>query len=137
MSEIDDFLNRPFLARIATANPATLQPHVVPVWYAWDGASLWIHTFRATRKVRDLLKNPRLAVVVDSTEPFAGLTGVLLEGQAEFIDSPPELVEEKANWIYVRYLGEEGSKAPEPQSWIHDPQSTLLRLTPTWIKSWK
>ena len=56
MSEIDDFLARPLLARMATTNPATLQPHVVPVWYGWDGTSLWIGTFRGTRKVKELLR---------------------------------------------------------------------------------
>ena len=33
MNEMDAFLDRPYLARLATVNPNTLMPHVVPVWY--------------------------------------------------------------------------------------------------------
>jgi nitroimidazol reductase NimA-like FMN-containing flavoprotein (pyridoxamine 5'-phosphate oxidase superfamily) len=137
MNEYDAFLVHPHLARVATVNPKTLQPHVVPVWYAWDGTSLWINTFRNTRKVKDLLKNPRIAVTIDSDKMVEGLTGVLMEGQAEFVEMPRPELEAKIAWIYVRYLGEEGVNAADPQSWIKDPEATLIRLTPSWVKSWK
>ncbi len=137
MSEIDEFLNQPLLARMATASPKTLQPHVVPVWFGWDGTSLWINTFCSTRKVQDLLKNPLISVVVDTTGQASGLTAVILEGKAEIIREPRDLLEAKTIWIYTRYLGPEGVLAPEPPSWIKDPEATLIKLTPTWTKSWK
>ena len=34
---IEATLAQPVLARLATANPRSLQPHVVPVWFWWDG----------------------------------------------------------------------------------------------------
>jgi len=52
---IDEFLARPLLARLATADPATGQPHIVPLWYGWDGTSIWISAFRSTRKIRELI----------------------------------------------------------------------------------
>jgi nitroimidazol reductase NimA-like FMN-containing flavoprotein (pyridoxamine 5'-phosphate oxidase superfamily) len=137
MSDIDEFLSQPLLARMATANPKTLQPHVVPVWFGWDGTSLWINTFRSTRKVQDLLKNPQISVVVDTTGQSSGLTAVIMEGQAEIIREPRDLLEAKTTWIYTRYLGPEGVLAAEPQSWLKDPEATLIKLTPTWTKSWK
>ena len=137
MSEIDDFLAKPLLARMATTDPATLQPHVVPVWYGWDGTSLWIGTFRGTRKVKNLLRNPRISVVIDVDSTPAGLTAVIMEGEAEWVNEPRALMEEKTEWVYTRYLGPEGVKAQEPQSWIKDPAAMLIKLTPTWVKSWK
>jgi len=137
MNDIDQFLDQPHLARMATANPNTLQPHVVPVWYGWDGASLWINTFGSTRKVRDLLKNPLISVVIDTTGGAGGLTAVLMEGTAEIIREPREMLEAKTTWIYTRYLGPEGVLAAEPQAWIKDPEATLIKLTPSFIKSWK
>jgi general stress protein 26 len=122
---------------MATANPKTLQPHVVPVWYAWDGTSLWITTFRNTRKVKDLLKNPAISVVVDSAAPVEGLSAVILEGKVEIVVLPRSEMEEKTVWIYTRYLGPEGVMAAEPQSWIKDPELMLIRLTPSWVKIWK
>ena len=62
--------------------------------------------------------------------------GVLLEGQAELIDSPVEFVVEQSLRIYTRYLGEEGVKDPEPQSWIYDAENTLIRLEPENVYVW-
>jgi nitroimidazol reductase NimA-like FMN-containing flavoprotein (pyridoxamine 5'-phosphate oxidase superfamily) len=137
---IDEILARPVLARLATASPGTLQPHVVPVWFYWDGECLWISGFRSTRKFRELERNPRCAVVVDGGgPPPAGQPptwGVLLKGQAELITSPAEFVVEQSVRIYTRYLGEAGVRDPEPQSWIHDAENTLIRLTPQSIYVW-
>jgi nitroimidazol reductase NimA-like FMN-containing flavoprotein (pyridoxamine 5'-phosphate oxidase superfamily) len=137
MSEIDEFLDHAYLARLATADPETNQPHVVPVWYGWDGHSLWISTFRSTRKVKELLKNPRCSVVIDVDGDLPGLKAVLMEGEAEVVRSPRELLEAKTTWVYTRYLGPEGVLADDPQSWIKDPENLLIKLTPAFIKSWK
>jgi nitroimidazol reductase NimA-like FMN-containing flavoprotein (pyridoxamine 5'-phosphate oxidase superfamily) len=136
MNEIDAFLDQPLLARMATADPQTNQPHVVPVWYGWDGQTLWISAFRSTRKVRELLNNPRISVVIDVSEG-EGLRAVLMEGQAELFSEPRAGLEELTAWVYERYLGPEGVKAADPQSWIKDPEALLIKLTPQKIKTWK
>lgn len=136
MNEIDAFLDQPLLARMATADPETNQPHVVPVWFGWDGESLWISAFRSTRKVRELLKNPRISVVIDVSEG-EGLHAVLMEGQAELFSEPRNRMEELTAWVYQRYLGPEGIKAADPQSWIKDPEALLIKLTPQKTKTWK
>ena len=56
VASVSNFLADAHLARLATCNPDTLQPHVVPVWYEWDGEYIWISTFRSTRKVRESSK---------------------------------------------------------------------------------
>jgi general stress protein 26 len=135
-SQMNAFLAQPLLARLATADPLTLQPHVVPVWYAWDGVCLWFSGFRSTRKFKELSRNPRCAVVIDATQNNLDNSGVLFKGVAEWIDSPRELVYEKTTWIYTRYLGPEGVLAPDPQSWIHDPENVLIRLKPEKVHTW-
>lgn len=137
MSEIDDFLNQPLLARLATVNPETLQPHVVPVWYGWDGKSLWMSAFRSTRKVKELMDNPRCSIVIDLDEADGGIRAVLMEGMAELVTEPQKLVEENTTWVYTRYLGPEGVLDSEPQSWIKDPENLLIKLTPEMVKTWK
>jgi hypothetical protein len=39
------FLERTLLARMGAANPRTLQLHITPVWYEWDGECVWISAF--------------------------------------------------------------------------------------------
>jgi nitroimidazol reductase NimA-like FMN-containing flavoprotein (pyridoxamine 5'-phosphate oxidase superfamily) len=133
----EGLLSQPVLARIATANPETGQPHVVPLWYLWDGASIWVSGFRSTRKFRELMANPRCAVLVEPADPKTSkIQGVLFEGQADVITSPRELVEEMTTRIYLRYLGEEGVKAADPQSWIHDAENLVVRLVPQKVSTW-
>jgi hypothetical protein len=133
----EELLSQPVLGRIATANLKTGQPHVVPLWYLWDGASLWISGFRSTRKFRELAANPMCAVLVEPTDSKASkIQAVLFEGTAEVITSPRQLVEEMSTRIYLRYLGEEGVKAADPQSWIHDPENLVVCLTPQRVFTW-
>ncbi len=128
-TQAQELLQQPVLARLATVSPKTLQPHVVPVWFWWDGASLWISAFSSTRKVKDLRQNPKCAVLVEPIKSEATLQAVLFEGTAELITEPRENVAGVALQIYTRYMGAEGVLAPEPQSWLADPENTLIKLT--------
>lgn len=134
---VDALLALPMIARIATAEPGSLQPHVVPVWFGWDGVSIWISSFESTRKVREIRRNARVSIVVDRASAD-GLTNdaVIMEGTAELVTEPRSLVEEKSAWVYERYLGPEGVQAPDPQSWIRDPQNLMIRLTPEKVYAW-
>ncbi|OGO66341.1 MAG: hypothetical protein A2030_08985 [Chloroflexi bacterium RBG_19FT_COMBO_50_10] len=133
---IEAVLAEPVLARLATTNPKTMQPHVVPVWFAWDGEYVWISSFVSTRKIRELKHNPRGAVLIESKQEGSKLQAVLLEGSVELVTQPRQLVSEIANRIYIRYLGHDGVKDAEPQSWLNDPENLLIKLTPERIISW-
>ena len=133
---VDAFLARALIARMATAG-ADGRPHVVPVWYAWDGAALWISSFVSTRKIRQLRENPYLSVTVDVSGAGEKTSGVILEGVVELVTEPRELVASHSTWIYERYLGETGVLAEEPQSWIHDPENLLIKLTPQEFFLWE
>lgn len=133
---IEGVLAEPVLARLATTNPKTMQPHVVPVWFAWDGESVWISSFNSTRKIRELKMNPRGAVLIESKQEGGKLQAVLLEGPVELVTEPRQLVRELAIRIYIRYLGVDGINDAEPQSWLSDPENLLIKLTPDRIMSW-
>lgn len=130
-----EFLAQARLARMATCDPRTLQPHVVPVWYSWDGKHLWISSFRSTRKIREIEANPRLSVVIDEGDGDAPTRGVILEGSAELVRDP-KLVQPGALVIYTRYLGEDGVLDAEPQSWLNDPDNLLIKLKPHKVIVW-
>ena len=123
-------LTQPVLARLATTNPKTLQPHLTIVWFYWDGTSIWISAFTSTRKVHELMKNPRCAVLLEPKQPDSQLQAVLLEGQAELVTQPRSLVHTMSEHIYTKYMGPEGVMALEPQSWMRDPENLLIKLTP-------
>lgn len=129
------FLDEPHLARLATCNPKTMQPHVVPVWYEWDGRWVWISSFRSTCKIKEILKNERVALVVDTAPDNDTNMGVMFEGPVELVGDPPSGIRQGTS-IYARYLGMSGAQAPTPQSWLHDPEHVLIKLTPDWVHVW-
>ena len=128
-------LAQPVLARLATARRSTLQPHVVPVWFLWDGESIWMSAFSSTRKIKDLLSNSRCAVLIEPKEP-GSLQAVLLEGLAEVVEEPRGLVRDLSVKIYTLYMGAEGARAAEPQSWAVDAENRLVRLKPQKVYVW-
>lgn len=132
---VQALLHEPLIARLGTANPRTMQPHVVPVWFEWDGEAMWVSAFSSTRKMRDLEANRRISILIDVAEDDGSARGILFEGKAEII-SEPALVAPRSISIYQRYLGADGAREPEPASWAVDPENRLIRLVPERAYAW-
>lgn len=133
---IDELLAQPVLARLATTNAKTLQPHMVIVWFLWDGTHAWVSAFSSTRKVKDLQSNPRAALLIEPKQESFKLQAVLLEGPVELISEPRDFVASQALKIYAHYLGPQGVQAADPQSWAVDPENRLVKLTPERVIAW-
>ncbi|PWH12020.1 MAG: hypothetical protein DDG60_15155 [Anaerolineae bacterium] len=133
--EAQSFLARPLLGRLATASPDG-QPHVVPVWFLLEDGLVWVSSFQSTRKVIDLERNPKCAIVIDIEQGRETLSAVAIEGRAELVRAPFAEVRQRAQRIYAKYLGAEGVLAPEPQSWLDSPENLLIKITPTRVKTW-
>jgi PPOX class probable F420-dependent enzyme len=122
---------RAFLA--GAIHPAVLvtvrpdgRPHAVPVWFALDGDDLLVSISENSVKGRDLLHDPRVAVLVDDeTPPYAF---VMVEGVAE-MSRDPGAIRDGAFRIGRRYLGEEG--AGQFVSYATGPSNVLVRIRPT------
>jgi nitroimidazol reductase NimA-like FMN-containing flavoprotein (pyridoxamine 5'-phosphate oxidase superfamily) len=130
---LDAFLTKPLIARIATIRGEW--PHIAPMWFDWDGESLWMETGPGFQKHRNLQVNPRCAVAIDVTEGGLRFKGVIVEGVVELITEPEEFVHETAARIYRKYLGEEGIAAPTPSQMIANPHA-ILRIRPERIRTW-
>jgi general stress protein 26 len=101
---ISELLDEAHLARMATCNSSTQQPHVVPVWYEWDGESIWISSFRSARKVREIVQNPRVSLVIDTPGTEGQVPGVAFERIAKLITDPAQGVE-RGTRFYRHYIG--------------------------------
>lgn len=134
---VGNLLARPLLAHVGTVNPKNLQPHITLVWYRWDGEVVWISGFRSTRKFRELLANPKVAILIEPLDPKGEpIQAVLFEGAVKVISEPRDFVAEQSRQIYLRYLGVEGVQAPDPQSWMHDPENLVVKLKPEQVYIW-
>jgi general stress protein 26 len=130
---VQELLAEPLLARLGTAKPGTAQPHVTPVWFAWDGECLYISAFISTRKAREATENPRISVLIDTNEPTRA---VLLEGVAKVLAGVGE-VEQISEWIYARYVGEAEAKKNPYAGWARDPENRIIKLKPERVNAWK
>jgi PPOX class probable F420-dependent enzyme len=91
------FLDDSRVGHLATAGGGGV-PHVIPVCYAVDGASLYItvdekpkRRDRPLKRLRNILENPRAAFVVDRwDEDWTRLGWVMLRGPAEILDDGAE-----------------------------------------------
>lgn len=86
------------VARLATAD-AQATPHVIPICFVFDGRAIYTAIDekpkrtgpRGLRRVRNILANPRVAVVVDQyEEDWRRLRYVLVRGTATIIDRGPD-----------------------------------------------
>lgn len=129
---VQELLSQPILARLATANAETGQPHVTPVWFDWDGEFLTISVFISTRKGREVTKNQRISVLIDLEKPTRA---VLLEGAAEVLVDPAQ-VAPLSEALYARYVGQEAVKSDPYQSWVHDAENRVIKLKPEKAFAW-
>src|SRR4030066_102956 len=91
---IDPFLEGAHIARLATADREGC-PHVVPVWYAWDGESIWISSYSSTRKITNLEGNRQVSIIIDVSGGGGETKAVLFEGEAELVKEPREFLRDK------------------------------------------
>jgi PPOX class probable F420-dependent enzyme len=71
---------------ILVSNGPHGMPHPMPMWFALDpDGSVRMATYRTSQKVRNLTRDPRVALLVESGEEYAQLRGAVLYGKAELI----------------------------------------------------
>lgn len=82
-----DILEQPVLAYIATIG-ADGAPQNNPVWFGWDGEFIRFSQPTTTQKVRNLRRDPRIALAfVDANNPYRYLE---IRGVVERFEPDPE-----------------------------------------------
>lgn len=103
--DVAEFLKGPHVAALATLRPDG-KPHVVPVWYEYDGREFTISTFRDTQKLRNLHSKGVAALSIFTGElPYRQVT---VEGTARAGSLIDNVWRER---VAARYLGETAGRA--------------------------
>jgi PPOX class probable F420-dependent enzyme len=106
-------------------------PHLVPVWYRYDGERINIWTLERRRWVKNLARDPRVAFSVqEDLPPYAAVS---LRGRATITTSDGEEVAQEIRRITRRYVEE-----PDVEEYIHQwaHLRTIVRITPEKISGW-
>ena len=119
------FLESSELCRLATASADSV-PHVTPVIYAMDGDKIVIVTDYGTKKLKNLMENPKASLVVDEYHPNRG---VVILGDCQIYDKGKE---------YLRLLKILFAKF---EYYRNNPwgegEAPILKITPTKVISWR
>ena len=135
LSAADDrFLRSARTGHLATAN-AMGQPHVIPVCFVFDGEAIYTvldakpksTPLRQLRRVRNILANPQVSLVVDHyEEDWSRLRYLLVLGVAV-------LLEEGEEWARAIVMLRE--KYPQYQGMDLD-ESPVIKITPVRFVPW-
>ena len=84
-AHIDKRLRAELMMWLSTVRPDG-RPHLVPVWFLWDGRAILIFSQPNQQKLRNLQHNPNIVVALDTAGQ--GDDVVMIEGKAELLNDP-------------------------------------------------
>ena len=103
--DVAEFLKQANVAALATVRPDG-RPHVVPVWYEYDGKEFVISTLRRTQKLKNIMGKGFAVLSIYTQElPYRQIT---VQGTAR-AGSPVDNVWRER--VATRYLGETAGRA--------------------------
>jgi PPOX class probable F420-dependent enzyme len=96
-------------------------PHLMPLWYVPRDGEIWIYTYAKSQKTRNLERDPRATLMIETGHEYSELRGVMVEAEAE-IHSDIDTVFPLAEELTLRYaegldsLGDDARDALKAQA---------------------
>jgi PPOX class probable F420-dependent enzyme len=140
-TEITDFLSKG--ARVLQL--ATLgkdgSPHQAPMWFTLDDDKIVFRSFTKSQKIVNLMRDPRLSVLVEAGDAYADLQGVMIQGTASLVTEPEYVLR-----IYGRLAARYPMVGDKPVEMDEEslenafgrfaPKNTAVIVEPTKVTSW-
>jgi PPOX class probable F420-dependent enzyme len=111
-------------------------PHAMPLWYVPRDGEIWIYTYAKSQKVRNLERDPRATLMIETGHEYGELRGVEIEAQAQ-IHRDLDTVFELARELTGRYAG--GAQVDENQAEALRTQArkrVAIRFEPRRVATW-
>jgi PPOX class probable F420-dependent enzyme len=80
-AEIKQLLGSERVAVVSSIGPRGW-PHSMPLWFVSREGEVWIWTYAKSQKVRNLERDPRATVLVETGHGYSELRGVMVEAEA-------------------------------------------------------
>jgi PPOX class probable F420-dependent enzyme len=111
-------------------------PHSMPLWYVPRDGEVWIYTYAKSQKVRNLERDPRATLLLETGHEYGELRGVEIEAEAK-IDRDVDTVFDLALELTSRYAG--GAQVDEDQAEALRAQArkrVAIRFEPKRVATW-
>ncbi len=135
-AELNELLEDERIAVVSSLGPRGW-PHSMPMWFVPREGEVWVWTYAKSQKVRNLERDPRATVLVETGHEYGELRGATIEAEAE-IHRDPETVLAFAEELALRYA--EGIAAVEGDARAgleaQAPKRVAIRFKPFRTASW-
>jgi len=102
-AEVADFLSSERVMNVAS-NGRDGWPHVTALWYVMRATEPWSWTYRKSQKVKNLERDDRATLLIESGVEYAELKGVMLRTRAH-VEHDTERVLDFGEELFVKYQG--------------------------------
>ena len=102
MSERDKFLRKQKILHLASLDKNGT-PHIIPVWYLYNGKKIYIGTNMKTQKAKNVKFHKKVSFCVDVGVNAPNIFGVMGKGNAKLITNK-KMVATLAKRILLRYF---------------------------------
>lgn len=82
--EFAEFLERGHTLQVATID-GNGYPHLAPMWYVVRDGKIVFRSFTKSQKIVNLMRNPKLSVLLETGESYAELRGATIRGTASLV----------------------------------------------------
>jgi PPOX class probable F420-dependent enzyme len=99
--EMAAFIDGERIVSVASFGPRGW-PHIMPLWYVPRDGEIWVYTYAKSQKVKNLERDARATLLIESGHEYNELKGVMVEAEAE-IHGDIETVYRLAEELTLRY----------------------------------
>ena len=122
---------------VATSNGPRGWPHSMPLWFVVRGGEIWVWTYAKSQKVKNLERDARATLLVETGHEYTELRGAMIEAEA-VLHRDFDTVLAFAEELTVRYAAGissvegDAKKALEAQA----PKRVAIQFRPVRTASW-
>jgi len=116
-------------------------PHQAPMWFTMDDGRIVFRSFTKSQKIVNLMRDPRLSVLLEAGEAYAELQGVMIQGTAKLVSEANYVL-----WVYGRLAARYPMVGNTPVKLDEEslenafgrfaPKNTAVIVQPTKITTW-
>lgn len=139
--EVHTFLGAPRTLQVVTIGRDG-HPHVAPMWYAVRDGEIWFRSFTKSQKIVNLIRDPRITVLVEDGTAYSELRGVMIRGRAELSNDPAVILDLYAKLASrYRMINDEVQPNVTPDAAAAAfgrfvDKNTAVRVVPERVVSW-
>jgi PPOX class probable F420-dependent enzyme len=112
-------------------------PHSMPMWFVVRDGEIWVWTYAKSQKVKNLERDPRATLLIETGFEYNELRGIQIEAEAQLIRDP-DPVFEFAKELTVRYA--EGIESVEGDAAAalraQAPKRVVIHFEPVRVATW-